>query len=618
MSCQDALRTEEPPPLSRSHDSPPKPSPLLALLALAVVHRLRPAWVGIEVGEAARAEGHSPERISRLCTAALTPFEQVLATLTHVGRPPRDRAVASGASELVLTRALLQIATAILAHVPLRRAGVRDLVVGAWRRLDAEHHVTQERFCAALALPARTLRAWLARAPAPSSAPPTGPPVAPTVAPGAPRPRPPRRRRFGFDVTLPDTQIAADTTDVSAFGVGLKLVAAQDVGGRDQDLLDSVLVDDRESADHVVRVMTAALTELPGAQAITDQGTPYMAAATRDALDALGVEHAPQKEADPCGKSTVERAFETCKSVLRPLLALTDRLAAAVPALRDGALAKAIVTVLVTAMLRAYQAGARAATRAIDARGGLDAETLARAAREHREQARAEETSARLLLRHVHELYGITRPLRSFVDSLRRYHPEVLLAAERDFRRQVHRDDIRDRASYFAAIVRRENEDRRREIRRQRRLREQSERLDQQVANGDARRAGWLADPAAWLRDGLGALTAQWRPSTGTLLFGGAGPASAWVRGALERLVELHGPVAAADIARGVQHAFRLANLDRLGPDVLDAIATVLDRHLVSLPTPRTTAPCAPAAPSAILGRTGKNQRPPPPDRLRT
>lgn len=546
----------------------------------------------------------------------MAPFEQVLAALTHIGRPPGDRAAAGGVAELALTRALLQIATAILAQLPRRRAGVRDLVVGAFRRLDAEHHVTQERFCAALALPARTLRAWLARAP--STAPPAGPPVAAEPAPRGPRPRPPRRRRFGFDVTLPDTQLAADTTDLSVFAVGLKLVAAQDVGGRDQDLLDAVLVDDHESAAHVVRVLTEALAERPGSQVLTDQGTPYMAAATRDALDALGAEHAPQKEGDPCGKSTVERAFETCKSVLRPLLALTDRIAAAVPALHDAALAKAVVTVLLTAMLRAYQAGARAATRAHDARGGLDAEALARAAREHREQARADESSARLLLRHVHELYGITRPLRSFVDSLRRYHPEVLLAAERAFRHQVRRDDIRDRASYFAKLVRDESEDRRREIGRRRRVREQSERLDQQAATGDARRAGWLADPAAWLREALGALAAQWRPSTHELLFGGAGPAAAWVRGAVERLAELHGPLAATDIARGVLHAFRLATLDRLGPDALAAIAAVLDRHLASLRTAGPTTPCAPAAPSAILARTGKNQRPPPPDRLRT
>ena len=46
------------------------------------------------------------------------------------------------------------------------------------------------------------------------------------------RDRGPRRPRFGFDVVLPQTQIGADTTDLNAFGVPLKLVAAQDIGGR--------------------------------------------------------------------------------------------------------------------------------------------------------------------------------------------------------------------------------------------------------------------------------------------------------------------------------------------------------------------------------------------------
>lgn len=49
---------------------------------------------------------------------------------------------------------------------------------------------------------------------------------------------------------------------------------------------------------------------------------------------------------------------------MRPLLAITDRLADAVEALRNVELAKALTTVLLTAQLRAYQAGARAAHRA--------------------------------------------------------------------------------------------------------------------------------------------------------------------------------------------------------------------------------------------------------------
>jgi hypothetical protein len=44
----------------------------------------------------------------------------------------------------------------------------------------------------------------------------------------------------------------------------------------------------------------------------------------------------------------------------------------------------------------------------------------------------------------------------------------------------------------------------------------------------------------------------------------------------------------------------------------------VLDRHLGPLRTPGPKVPCPAEAASAILGRTGKNQRPPPLDRLRT
>ena len=87
-------------------------------------------------------------------------------------------------------------------------------------------------------------------------------PVAPPPEKKRPKKLSPRRPRFGFDVTLPDTQVATDTTDLEAFGVSLKLVAAQDVGGRDQDLFDSIIVDNRESADHVVRAEGFRLSEL--------------------------------------------------------------------------------------------------------------------------------------------------------------------------------------------------------------------------------------------------------------------------------------------------------------------------------------------------------------------
>ncbi len=571
-----------------------------------MARRYRPNWVAVEIGEAARAAGLSPERISRLTTLVLEPFERALAALTRIGRPVRDRAADASARELVITRALLDVATAVLARVPLRRAAVRELVVGAWQRLRATHQVTQERFCTALGLSPRTLRAWLAR---PASNPPPAAAAAAPVAPGPPRSRPPRRRRFGFDVTLPGTQIGADTTDLCAFGVPLKAIAAQDIGGRDQDLFASVLVDDHESAERVATVLGAVIADLPGAQVVTDQGTPYMAAAARAALEQLEAEHAPQKEGDPCGKSTVERAFETCKSILRPLLELTNQLAVAVPVLRDAALAKAATRLLLTSALRAYQAGARAARAAVEVRGAIEADALAEAASETRERARALDRSSRLLLGHVHELYGIARPRQTFVNGLRRYHPDVIHAAERAFRSQAHRDDIRDRASYFAAIVRVKHEEWRRELERQRRQRDQTQQLAQQEAEGDAQWTRWLADPAVWLRDALDALAAQWSPQTRELLFGGIGLGTAWLRGALARLVEQHGTSGAADLARGVLHAYRLANLDRLGPEALDAIAAVLQRELTER-CPPPSAACPPTLRAAILEPSGKNRRP--------
>jgi hypothetical protein len=432
----------------------PKPSPLLALLALGLVHRFQPAWLAVDLAAAARSEGVSPQRLSRLVTRALAAAEALLRELTRRGRPPHDPRPAEMEAELSRTRALLAVATAVLDRLPLRRRAVQTLVVGAWQRLRSESGLTQEQFCRALALSPRTLRAWLARARSASS--PLPPSELLEAAPTPPaRRRPPRRPRFGFDLLLPDTQFAGDTTDLRAFGVPLKLVAAQDLGGRDTELLDAVLVDDRESADHVVRVLTQALDSCPGAQLLTDQGTPYLAQATRDVLDALEAEHAPQKEADPRAKSPLERAFRSVKSFSTPLLGLTDRLATARPALRDPELAKASARLVVTCVLRAYQAGARAARRALQARDALDLETLTRAAEASREQARATERSRRLLLAHIHELYDLPRARQTFVNGLRRYPLAVLQQAERALRAQVHRDDIRDRASYFAALVRR-------------------------------------------------------------------------------------------------------------------------------------------------------------------
>jgi transposase InsO family protein len=588
---------------------------LLALVALGLVYRLRPDWLAVELRQATREYGQSAERVSRLTTRAVVVFEQALAALTQRGRPPRRRELDEATAELSLTRALLAVTTAILAHVSLRGRVVRDLIVGAWQRLAPEPGMTQARFCAALSLPTRTLREWLAHAPAAGS-PPVAPPCSPPP-PRRPRARPPRRGRFGFDVTLPNTQIGADTTDLSAFGVPLKLIAAQDIGGRDERLFDAVLVDDHESAELVTQVLTEALIDRAGAQVVTDQGSPYMAAQTREALAALDVEHAPQREGDPLGKSTVERAFRTLKDIARPLLKLTDHMASDSPWLRHPELAKGVTKLLVTALLRAYQHGARAAREACAARGGVEPETLSRLAEESREHARADERSRRQLLSHLHEVFHLPRSKQSFVNSFYRYPIHVLREAERAFRAQVHRDDIRDRESYFAALVRGAHDDFRRTRARVRHDRAEQARDAQAQAHVDATRAAWNADPATWLRHALHLLAMQWRTDQGGLLFHGAGLGLGWMRAALRLLVASLGAATASDVTEGILQTFRLTHIDTLTPKGVAAIEALVRDHFQPAPRRDPKKDLAPLNVSAILRVTGRNQRPPQSEPLR-
>ncbi len=188
------------------------------------------------------------------------------------------------------------MATTLLRQVNFRHRALRALAVGAWLRLRTElPQLTQERFCETLALPTRTLRSWLQHHPSTAEALPDRkqPPARFGPRKRSANPRKPRRPRFSFDLVVPDTQLGADTTDLSVLGVSLKLVAAQDIGGRDENLFDQVVIDDHEDAEHVVNVLVAAIAGQQAIQIITDQGTPYMAKATRDALDQLGAEHAP-------------------------------------------------------------------------------------------------------------------------------------------------------------------------------------------------------------------------------------------------------------------------------------------------------------------------------------
>ena len=602
--------------MPRSHVTPPKPSSLLALVCLAVVCRLQPTWVALSLTDAATAHGIKPQRLSRITSRALTGFEGVVQTLTKMGRPVDDLHRDKVAAELVLARALLTVATSILASVPLRSDAIRALIVGAWLRLREQHPAfSQKSFCQALAVPTRTLRHWLERH---ASARTTAEPLAAEPTKPTKPNRPIRRRRFGFDVTLPDTQQAADTTDLKAFDVPLKLIASQDVGGRDQDLFDSVIVDDHESADLVVAALTEALDGREGFQVITDQGTPYLAEITRQAYDDLGAEHAPQREGDPIGKATVERAFGTVKQIAGPILKITSRIAKAVPALGGVELAKATTTLLLTALLRAYQAGARATRRADSAREGLGAETLARMAEKTREQARVHDNSARMLLAHIHDAYEINLPIQKFIRRFRRFPLEVLRQAEQAFGRQAHRDDIRNRTSYFATIVRDCHVQYRRQCARQDADQQTRDKLDSDIRRRQQQDEHWHQNPAVWLLQALETIAAQWVPESARLLFGGVGPGRAQLRGALARLLDTRSPLAAVDIATGVFRTFERAQHKHLGDAGLAAIAGVLQAHLETQSPAGNQSEVARQFAAAILGNTGPPTRPAPPSHLRT
>jgi hypothetical protein len=147
-----------------SHVPLPKPTALLALIALGIVHRFRPAWLAVDLKTAAAEQGVRADRLSRLVSGAVAAFEAVVAKLTRRGRPARDPEEDRTRAELALLRELLGVARALLAQARLRRTAARELLVGALERLEQTHGITRRQFCDLLGLSERTLRHWRARA----------------------------------------------------------------------------------------------------------------------------------------------------------------------------------------------------------------------------------------------------------------------------------------------------------------------------------------------------------------------------------------------------------------------------------------------------------------------
>ena len=557
--------------MTTSHSSIPKPSKILALVALGLVIRFEPSWASIELQHAAANNGIKPQTLSRLVTRAVTEFGALLEVWTRRGRPPSDPSSDELVRELERVRALLEVATSVLATVNLGRRQTREHIVGAYQRLHNGLGMSQKRFCKALSLPVRTLRSWLDKARGQS--PPTPPPK--------PKPKPKRdqrRGRFGFDVVLPGTMKAADTTSLTVLGVDLKLIAVQDVGGRDVSLLDGVLVGPTETSEMVAKLMTECLEGRAGAQMLTDQGTPYMAKHTAETLALLAVEHAPQREGEPTGKATLERAFRSIKDAGQHLFALTNHLSIAHPELREPCLAASLTHLIVDALLRAYQHGARMTRAAIEQRGEIDPGDLEQVACRARQQAQAHDRSARLLLSEIHDQYDIRRDKKRFVDGLRRYPLPVLQQAEKDFSKQVHREDIQDRASYFAALVRRCHDDyrlRRARVQQEAREHRQREEHDRAVEQQQREHA---SAPVKMIRDALELIALQWDSATRQLLFDGAGPGQGMLDKAFGELSNSLGATAAKDVVRGVFHDFAIGNNRALGTAATRAIGVILDK----------------------------------------
>jgi len=594
-------------PLPASQDSPSKSSlPLMvALVCASIVAEHEPSWLARPVAQLIPEGGPRADRLSRIKARVKGVFAELVEAATRRGRRPTvprdDRAPLLGALLAVATRLLA------LSSVPVRRRAVQDELICAFDRLSAEHGVTAREFCAAIALPERTLRSWQHR---PAAPPPTPPPAPPPTPPPNDR----NTGRFDLGATAPDTQLGGDTTDLRVLGVDLKLVAVQDLGDRERCLFDAFAIDERESADLIKHVVADAAAGLQGVQFITDQGTPYLAEAAQQAYDAIGVEHAPQREGTPTEKATVERGFGIIKNALAPVFDVLNRVAGAAPALCQPVLARHVATLLVATFLRVYAAGRRHLNHPLD---GHDPDVLRTIVEEQRANARAEDRSVRLFLEAVHAEYAMPGSSEAFVRAFRRYPLDDLRDAERRFRAYACRCQARVCDRYFAAVVRDVHE---------RNARRRSSDWKQRRAAGEARRADaaaaqraadLAAHPERLLYDGLDVLADTWQPDSGQFVFDGV-PARTLIRRAIDGISSRE-PVTAADRIEAHLRSW-LAARPNIPQPLCDAVRGVLRDVIINL-RPATT----PHDPAVLVGvilspstrNHDDNERPPPSPHLR-
>jgi hypothetical protein len=511
------------PPPAASQNPGPRPSRLVALTCAAVVASYDRRWLAQPLSALLGPQDVAAETLSRLKARLLAPLEALVAQLHRRGRPKMASEMPSLRAQLEAKGAMLELAASVIATGGVPSRVLQDRLVAAYQALASRHGMSLRDFCNALGIRERTFRSWRNRKPAP---PPTPPPPPPP-----PAPKPSRNEgRFALELCPPNLQAMADTTYIRVFGVDLQIVGAQDPGRRYRELLSAFTVTEQENADVVIGVLGQALGTLPGAQAITDQGTPYIARATQQACEAMDIEPAPQTEAAPTEKAPLERAWGTIKRALAPLLDLTDRAAAAVPQLRSPALARATLSLLLGVYLRVYSGGRRHLGHPLEAHdpAALD-DAVARA----REAARAEGRSRKIFLQKLHADYNFAQDISvdDFVRAHRRHHLEDIKAAERALREHACRCYARRCDRYFAGILRSVAECGRARRARLFGQRQDQRRRDHQRACFEQHDRFLAEQPELRLRQALDALAVQWDHQAGRLAWGGAG----WGRGTLVR-----------------------------------------------------------------------------------
>jgi hypothetical protein len=497
-------------PLRCSHTPASPTKTLLALVAAAIVRSHDPTWLARPIADLARESGVRPERVSRLKRKLFDRFQSLVEKASRRGRPRRRRPLSPPPVDPA-REVLLEVAADLVRSRGVKRREIQDHLVAARDRLCSEHGLTHRDFCRSLGLSERTVRSWAERGPAA--------PRPPDPAPAPPSPPASRNvGRFDLETTLPGLQAMADTSDFKLFDVPLKIVAVQDPGRRRQRLWEAFELEDHEDHQVVVDVVAKALEDRPGTQILTDQGTPYLAEAARDAYEDLELEHAPQKEGTPTDKATLERSFLTVKSALAPMIALSAHLSRAVPALRSPALAKALGRILLATFLRVYTA----AREAPEGHRPADPIVLEALAETQREKARAENRSVKLALESHFERYQFEGSRTRFVRAHRHHRVEDVIAAEREMGRYACRCRAKHCDRYFAAILNKVAQAGRTRRRRERRERLRRHRVRKAEARARAQSEQNRRHPEEAVARALHLLALQYRPEKDRLLFHGA------------------------------------------------------------------------------------------------